>query len=135
MKLRYLVVALLLGAVYATAPLGTAAAAAPVVTISPKHVNCPAQPVGAGPVDCEQIAIRTDGPQIQLGTNAVDGDGADFGNLGACNGIFVSPGQSCAINVTFHPTATGHRSATLRVVRTGTGDTFLGKVGIAGKGT
>jgi hypothetical protein len=129
---RLAVVGVVLGASLLLWP-ATAGAAKPVVTVSLHHINCGSAPVG-GSVSCAQLAIRTDGPQIRLGTNPVDGDSADFGNLDACDNLFVSLGQSCAMNITFGPTETGHRQATLHITDFSTGNE-LAKVGIVGRGT
>jgi hypothetical protein len=59
-----------------------------------------------------------------IGTNA-----GDFAELGSCLGI-MEPGWTCQMSVTFNPTATGARSATLAI--TDTASNSPQKIGLTG---
>ena len=104
-----------------------------VVKLSPIGINFGDQKVGttSNPVP---VTLTNEGTQplnisqiIIMGSNA-----GDFGQTNNC-GSSVPAGDQCTIQVTFTPTQTGERSATLAVYDDGGGSPQ--KVALSGTGT
>ena len=90
------------------------AAAAPAVSLAPTSLTFPAQDVGTTSAP-QSIAITNTGSAplfvnsaATRGANPLDFTQVDDG----CSGLTLAPGTSCAVSITFSPTATGTRSGT-----------------------
>jgi hypothetical protein len=103
------------------------------IQLSPTSLNFGNQPVGTKSLPKKitlsnkgSVAVSITGISI-TGTNA-----GDFAETNTC-GTSVAAGASCFITVTFTPSATGKRSASVSVTDNGGGSPQ--KVGLAGTGT
>lgn len=85
------------------------------VTLSPSSLTFGSQAVGT--TSPAQQVILNNGQNTALTINNIFGGGANPGDFKQTNdcGSSLAAGSSCTINVSFDPTATGARSATLNV--------------------
>jgi hypothetical protein len=85
------------------------------VTVSPTSLTFAAQAVGT--TSPSQQVTLTNSQSTALTINNIFGGGADPGDFKQSNncGSSVAAGGSCTINISFAPTATGTRTATLSV--------------------
>jgi hypothetical protein len=117
-----------------TVALNTAAA---VLSPAPSALTFGEQPVSTIG-DSHGLVLSNTGGDIPLRVSSIKIVGAnpdDFiKTTDACNGATVAPNASCAVNVRFAPTATGSRTATLRVTDNAPGsphDIALSGTGVA----
>jgi hypothetical protein len=93
---------------------GTGTAAASIV-LTPLTLTFPATIINQ--IDAAQIitVANTGGSLSTLQTPLISGESSDFSiNANTC-GITLAPATACAISITFTPTASGARSATLSI--------------------
>ena len=87
----------------------------PTATISPDSLAFSTQPVGL--LSTSQTVIVTNTGNITLNIASVTFSGANPGDFQQSNFCTtVTPARTCSISVTFTPTATGARTATMNVV-------------------
>jgi hypothetical protein len=100
-----------------------------VVTLSPSKVTFPPQKVGttSGP----QTVTLTNHSLSAVGINGITISGMDKGDFAQTNtcGNVVQARNTCTISVTFTPTATGGRTATVNVNDTGGGPQHVSLAG------
>jgi subtilisin family serine protease len=101
-----------------TLPLsGTGTASAPEVCLSP--INLPFDNQVVNTTSAARSVTLTNCGTAPLTINSVSLVGTNPGDFAkasdTCSGANVAPGNNCVINVTFRPTATGLRNATLRI--------------------
>ena len=92
-------------------PLVTAAATVTTVTVAPSSLNFAAQQVQTQSA-AQTVTVSNTGT-IAMAVRQVS-SGGDFAAANNC-GASVTVGASCTVDVTFTPTATGARSATLTI--------------------
>jgi hypothetical protein len=103
-------IALLLGATTVETLDASPAAGQPAVTISPGELDFGEQPVGtAGP---PATITLTNHAVTVLAPSDILISGVDFSQTNTC-GSSLSPGASCAVEVTFKPAISGSRLGTL----------------------
>jgi len=85
------------------------------VTLSPNKISFGNQQIGSASI-AQTTTLQNTGHSILVITNiAVAGPNpGDFAQTNNC-GVTLAAGASCAFNVTFTPTASGNRSATLNI--------------------
>ena len=83
----------------------------PIVALSPTSLTFAGQKVGTTSTAQAVTLTNTGNAALVISSIAVSGD---FAQTNAC-GSSLAPGASCAIRVTFTPTATGTRTGTLTV--------------------
>lgn len=85
------------------------------VTLEPSSLTFASQAVGT--TSASQQVILNNGQTTALTINSIFGNGADPGDFKQTNdcGSSVAAGESCTINVSFTPMATGTRTANLNV--------------------
>jgi Abnormal spindle-like microcephaly-assoc'd, ASPM-SPD-2-Hydin/Putative Ig domain len=94
-----------------------AAAAAPAVTLTPTSLTFGAQDVGTtSPAQSVTVTNTGDAP-LFINSAATRGeDPLDFTEVDdGCSGLTLAAGTACTVSITFKPTTTGTRSATLIV--------------------
>jgi hypothetical protein len=104
-----------------------------VVRLSAVSINFGSEPVGstAGPVSL--ILANTGTSALEISSIGIQGaDAGDFAETNTC-GKSLPAGATCALKVTFTPTAKGTRTATLGVTDNGGGSPQ--KVALSGTGT
>ncbi|MFD8569817.1 choice-of-anchor D domain-containing protein [Streptomyces sp. NPDC059639] len=106
---------------------GTGTAPGPVVSVSPGSLSYPATAVGA--TAAAQTVTLTNSGTSAATVSSVAASG-DFTQTNNCTSIAV--GGSCAVTVTFKPTAGGSRTGTLTV--TGNANNSPTKVSLSGTG-
>ncbi|BCJ48180.1 hypothetical protein GCM10010168_25400 [Actinoplanes ianthinogenes] len=109
---------------------------ASVATVELAAVECGGVAVGTAR-DCPQTTIRYHGPD-RLHVTGVEmrGDAAgDFSAQGDCVDHWLEPDESCALTVTFRPSAEGERTATLVVRQDPAGPGEGGTARVTGTGT
>ncbi len=92
-------------------PLITAAATLTTATVAPASLTFPAQQVQTQSTAQTVSVTNTGSIAMIVRQVSVDGDFASANNCGAS----IAVGASCTVQVTFIPTATGSRSATLTI--------------------
>jgi hypothetical protein len=103
-------------------PFGTNGAAAvllnisqPAATLSPTSLNFGNQTVGFTSAQMGSTLTNTGNNSLTISSISVNGtNGTDFAESSTCPNL-LAPNTSCAINVTFTPSATGTRSAAMAV--------------------
>jgi hypothetical protein len=117
MQLRQLSVAMAVSMVAVSFSAAPAEAAAPAVTFTPTSLTFGAQAVGT--TSAAQSVTVTNTGDAPLFINSAATRGAnplDFTQVGdGCSGLTLAPATSCSVSITFKPTTTGTRSATLIV--------------------
>jgi hypothetical protein len=112
-----------------------AEAAGPAVTLTPSSLTFSAQAVGT--TSAAQSVTVTNTGDAPLFINSAATRGAnplDFTQVSdGCSGLTLAPGTGCSVSITFTPTTTGTRSATLIV--TDNAATSPQTVPISGTGT
>ena len=90
------------------------------VTLAPSSYAFASAPVGSASADSPQAFTLANSSGATITVTSVSFTGADPGDFAATSGCGTQTnGSTCAINVTFLPTAAGARSATLGVAFTG----------------
>ena len=94
----------------------TAAAAAPTAQLTPASVSFPHVMVGTSSYET-YINIQSVGSDVLYikSIGLAGANPADFVQVRMCPSLRLLPGQACAVQVSFTPTAAGPRSATLSV--------------------
>jgi hypothetical protein len=93
----------------------TGVSGSPAASLSPTSLTFPSQTVGTASAAQAVTLANSGSAALSITGIAVTGtNSGDFGQTNNC-GSSLAAGSSCAINVTFTPTATGTRSATLTV--------------------
>ncbi len=95
-----------------TIVLGGTTTPTPLVTVTPSSVSFPSQYVGSSGLP--QSVNLTNNGNAPLSITSVTASPADFAMLSAC-GSTLAAGASCAVSVSFDPTAAGTRLGTLRM--------------------
>ena len=86
-------------------------------SLSPGSLNFPSQTVGtAGAPQTVKLTNHLDAALAISGITFTGADPVDFGSPGNICGASLAPYAHCTIQVTFKPTATGTRTATLNVL-------------------
>lgn len=94
-------------------PLITAISpAAPVLTLAPVSVTYSAQQVGSLSANVT-VTVTNNGNAVLTVSSVVTV--GDFVSTNTCVGMFVNPGQSCAVQIAFLPTVVGPRTGQLTV--------------------
>ena len=123
MRLNLTVVAALAAACALAAPVSASAAGKAALSTSVQRLNCGSQALDAGAKPCGSVTFtNTSSRTVQLTSTAIVENGAvDFAEgSSTCTAVsFLSPGQSCVIEVLFNPGTAGRRAAKL-VQREGT---------------
>jgi hypothetical protein len=89
--------------------------APPAVSLAPKSLTFPAQPVSTS--SSQMTVTLTNTGDLGLTVNGIVFQGANPGDFTQTNNCSdVAGGTSCSINVTFTPGASGSRSATMQIV-------------------
>jgi hypothetical protein len=89
---------------------------ATVVKISPTSLNFGDQKVGTKSKPQRVIATNKGSASITYKSIRVGGnDFKDFSEADDCTGVSIPPGGNCMVSVTFDPTKSGSRSATLQL--------------------
>jgi N,N-dimethylformamidase beta subunit-like, C-terminal/HYDIN/CFA65/VesB-like, Ig-like domain/Cep192 domain 4 len=115
---------------------GTGTAAAPAVTLNPSSLSFGSQPVGTTTVAQTTTVTNTGTGPLTITAIAVAGTNpGDFAQTNTCP---ISPSTlavnaSCTISATFTPTATGSRTASVRVTDNAAGSPH--SVTLSGSGT
>jgi hypothetical protein len=114
--------------------VGTGTAApAPVVTLSPTSISFPNTTVGVASAAVAVTLKNTGSATLAIASISISGKNpADFSQTNAC-GTSLSAAASCTISVTFKPTASGSRTASLSVADNATGSPQ--SVALTGSGT
>ncbi|HUI42681.1 MAG TPA: choice-of-anchor D domain-containing protein [Terriglobia bacterium] len=114
----------------------TGTGVAPVAGVSPSSLSFGNQFVGTANSEQAVALSNTGTAALTISSIALSGaNGADFSQTNNC-GSSVAAGGSCTINVTFTPSATGARSATLTVNDDSNGvDGSAQTVSLSGTGT
>jgi len=112
---------------------GTGPTPAPAVTLSASSLTFTSQNVGT--TSAAQAVTLTNSGNAALSISGIAPAGTNPGDFGVSNtcGTSVSAGANCAINVTFAPTATGSRSASVSI--TDNASTSPQSVGLTGTAT
>jgi len=105
-----------------------------VVSLSPSALNFPAQKVGTKSARMTET-VKNDGSEtVKITSVSIGGsERKDFSETDNCASAQLAPGAACSINVTFSPTQTGQRKATLFVDDNGGGSPQT--VALSGSGT
>jgi alpha-tubulin suppressor-like RCC1 family protein len=98
-------------------------------SVTPSTTTFPSTAVGAASAPMQVTIVNASGTTKTLNL-AVTGLGTDFGATNDC-GPTLSPGGSCTLSATFHPTAAGTRTASASVSLAGTDNPFT----LTGAGT
>ena len=111
----------------------TGTGTAPAVGVTPTSVAFGNQQVGTS--SAPQAVTLTDTGSAPLSLTGIAVTGANSGDFAQTNncGALVAPAASCTINVTFTPTASGARAATLTFSDNATGS--LQTISLTGAGT
>lgn len=87
----------------------------PQATLSTNSLTFPAQKVGT-PSGAKSVTVTNTGnTPLTLGTLTISGNFALASGTTCSNGGTVAAGASCAINVTFTPTAKGTRTGSVKI--------------------
>src|SRR5207244_1316720 len=99
----------------------TAVTSAPTATLSPTSLTFSAQGIGTTS-PAKSVTLKNTGTaSLTITSIAITGTNAgDFAQTHTC-GTSLAAGASCSINVTFKPTASGTRTATLSISDNGGG--------------
>ncbi len=92
-----------------------AEAAAPAVTFTPASLTFADQAIGTTSAPQSVTVTNTGDAPLFINGVSISEAGLDFNTDEACAGLTLAPGTSCSMSVTFHPTASGTRTATLNV--------------------
>jgi hypothetical protein len=85
-------------------------------TLSPGSLNFANQPIGLATTAQNVVITNTGNVPITIDSATITGTNAgDFGQTNGCVGGILTPARTCTFAVTFNPTATGSRTATLDV--------------------
>jgi putative Ig domain-containing protein/ASPM-SPD-2-Hydin domain-containing protein len=103
-------------ALVALSGLAPAAQAAAAVTFTPTSLTFPTEPIGTtSPAQSVSVA-NTGDAGLFINSAAITGQTLDFTVVNdGCSGLTLAPGASCAMSITFKPTASGTRTAALTV--------------------
>ena len=97
------------------AKIGALSASAGTVTLAPATLSFGSQTVGTSSTSQTATLSNSGSSSITINGVSITGtDSGDFSQTKTCGGTLAG-GGSCSISVTFTPTATGSRSATLSV--------------------
>jgi hypothetical protein len=114
---------------------GTGGAAGAAVTLTPASVIFPSQPVGTTSTPQTITLANTGSATLTIATLAVTGTSAkDFAQTNTCSSSLAA-GTNCTVSITFTPSASGSRSASLTVSDNAAGSpqtVSLSGTGIAG---
>jgi len=95
----------------------SASAGKPSLGASVNRLDCGAQAVDAGAKACGSVTFRnTASRTVQIGARRIDESNAVDFTVSSSDCIataYLAPGESCVVNLTFNPVATGRRSAKL----------------------
>ena len=105
----------------------------PIVNVNSTALAFGNQPVGTSAAAQAIILTNTEGPALTITSIAVSGlDGGDFSQTNNC-GTSLAMHASCTISVTFSPTSTGPRSATITITDSAANNPQ--SIGLTGTGT
>ena len=105
-----------------------------VVSISPSTLNFPAQKVGTKSAPTNETVKNDGSTTVKITSVSIGGnERKDFSETDNCASAELVPGGACKITVTFSPTKTGQRKATLFVDDNGGGSPQT--VALSGTGT
>ena len=104
-----------------------------VVSLSPKALSFGTQALGTTSASRTTVLTNTGTALLNLSSISITGTNAGDFPLSSDCGMSISGGASCKINLTFKPTATGSRSATVSIIDDGGGSPH--KVTLAGTGS
>jgi len=107
----------------------------PIASLSPASLNFGSQLKGTTSAPLTETVTNTGTATLTISSvNVVGANAGDFAKASdGCSGANVSPGNSCAISVTFRPTATELRTATLSISDNASGSPHT--VALSGTGT
>ncbi len=114
-----------------------AEAAAPAVTMTPASLTFAAQAIGTTSAPQSVTIANSGDASLFINSAAIGGaDTLDFtaANDG-CSGLTLAPGTSCVMSVTFTPTGSGTRSATLSITDNAAGSPQTAPLTGTGTGT
>jgi hypothetical protein len=114
---------------------GTGVGAAPVAGVSPSSVTFSNQNVGTTSASQSITLSNTGNAALNISTVTISGtNSSDFAkSADTCTGAAVAPNNTCTVSVTFTPSATGSRSASLNFTDNAGGSPQT--VGLSGTGT
>jgi hypothetical protein len=101
----------------------------PAATLSPGELSFPSQVVQTTSGTMSATLTNSGSANLALSTITLEGASADFTRstpVGACaTAVPLAPAASCSLDVTFKPTATGPRSATITIGHNATPNTSV----------
>jgi hypothetical protein len=112
------------------APLWTSGEILTTATAAPVSLTFASQTYGSA--SSAQTVILTNNGSVSLAVTSIVASG-DFSETDGCQNVAVNPGATCAISVTFTPTATGSRTGMLTIYANVTGGQM--QVSLSGTGT
>jgi hypothetical protein len=128
-------VGVIFAGLFAIATVTPAVAARASLGPDPHHLNCGAEAVGDAHACGPMTFTNNTSTTVVISNLVTDDNTATFGvfTSGCLIGTQLAPGASCSFPVDFHPTQTGHLSATFTVSE----DTFntATTVRLGGRGT
>ena len=91
--------------------------AAPALTFAPASRAFPSAPVGSATGALPIVVVNSGNAPLHVAAVRVAGTHPGDWNLTAdgCSGVAVAPAASCTVQVSFRPTAAGHRSGLLSI--------------------
>ena len=106
---------------------------APVVSLSPTSLSFGSQPVGTSGAAQNVTLTNSGNAALTITSIAINGaNSGDFAETNTC-GASVAASANCSISVTFKPTATGNRAASVTITDDATGSPQA--VSLTGTGT
>jgi pseudomonalisin len=104
------------------------------LSVSAANLSFGQDDVGSTTASQQLLVSNTGGASLTLGNIGVSGSASgDYTDLGSCaTGLVLAPGASCYLNVSFDPTTTGSRSATLQIGGTSVALTGTGEPAVTG---
>lgn len=105
-----------------------------VVSLSPAQLNFPPQKVGGKSAPLHVTVTNEGATSITFSSINLDGTNwRDFSEINTCTAQQLQAGASCTVTVTFSPTKTGQRTATVFIYDDGGGT--VQSVALTGRGT
>jgi len=121
------------GSPHTVALSGTGTLPAPAVTLSPASLAFGNQRVGTTSPSTSVTLTNSGTADLTISSIGITGTNAsDYAQTNTCQSPLAA-GASCSISVTFAPTATGNRAASISIVDSATGSPHM--VGLSGTGT
>ena len=102
---------------------GTGVTAATAVTVQPTSLSFASQAVGTASAPQNVTITNTRHANLDVLRESPPGTTGDFSETNTCSALqdTLAVGQSCTVSVTFNPTASGNRAASLNISDNATG--------------